>query len=806
MKFRGLQVERVLSLRLYNSLLVTILRAFALSFGLIGLVVLTLSLFIQFSGIILALAVIAVALGLLIGSFHLYVSYIEEHPQYLIEPKKDGINPIDLCDLALVSVLLNWRRRPTWRTLLRELAASPQFMIILARLGVTSDIINAAIPDSDNLELVQQSLTDLAREQKPISIYSFFRVIYPDGPFPQLLNQLSVSDADFLLLLEYYQNLAENQIALRERQLTSNAVRTGGFAKEWAVSYTNLLDQFSFELTSDVSRRVTFMPIFSRQKVVGEMLTTLNKSAANHILMVGEPGVGKKEIFYHLAADILTYQTKTDLDGYQVRLLEVEKLLSAAGNNSELLSLVSHLFSDMLKAGNVILFIDHFETLINPSGEIGTANLATVLGDYLGDERLRIVATTYPDDYIKLIKTSPLLKDHFTRIDIEQPTGNDLVGVLLNNSPILERRDQVFFLYGALLEIAKLSSRYLRDSSSPARELAVAEGVVAVASSKGEKVIQSQDVRAVIEQKAKVPLQVDSTQRQTLLNLEAKLHTQIVGQNRAIKQISDALLRARAGLTEGDHPLGTFLFLGPTGVGKTETAKALASIYFGSPQRLVRLDMTEFADAGALEKLLGVDPVNQPGALTVALQENPSAVVLFDEVEKSSDQIKNVLLQVLDEGRLTTNYGKVLDLTNTIIIATSNGGSDFIKEQISHGATSAAFEHQLLDRLINDKVFLPEFLNRFDGVIVFSSLNGAEMKEVVELQLSILKQTVNKEKGVELEVAPAVINQLAEKGYDPVFGARALERVIKNDLETVIARELISQQPKPGSKLIVNSL
>jgi len=417
-----------------------------------------------------------------------------------------------------------------------------------------------------------------------------------------------------------------------------------------------------------------------------------------------------------------------------------------------------------------------------------------------------VIGTITPENQVTLVQSRSLIAGKFSIVEVPPPTGTALELIVLTNLSSIEARYQVFFPLTALAAVVDLASRYIKNSVSPKRELDLVEEVAAAVHARNAPLVTADDVVAVVEQKAKVPLQVDEREQQTLLNLEAELHKRVIGQDRAIKLVSDALLRARAGLSKGNKPIGSFLFLGPTGVGKTETAKALAEIYFGFSQKLIRLDMTEFADANGLAKLLGTDPIKQPGALTVAIQQNPSAVVLFDEIEKSADVVKNVLLQLLDEGRLTTNFGKVLDFTNTIVIATSNAGSDFIKSQVEKRVAAEVLEKQLLDQLITSRVYLPEFLNRFDGVVVYLPLTLGEIKQVVGLQLGLLSALVKQQKGVELEIAPTIIDELARRGYDPVFGARALQRVLKNDLETAIARELIAQKPAAGTKLVVSTL
>jgi ATP-dependent Clp protease ATP-binding subunit ClpA len=692
------------------------------------------------------------------------------------------------------------------------LAQEPELSSLLYRLDLVPEQLeqhfrSIPLPDDQLQPILMECQVAAQQAKKPIiSSLAFFRQLLTQAPLQQFLEAEKISVAEAQQLADYYHE--RNHIIRRSQEWWNVARhrRTGGIAKEWSVSYTTALDSFTVELTADINLRADLLPLYTRSTVVDEAVRQLNKAQGQNIVLVGPYGSGRKEIFYHLASKILNYQTKTELDGFQVRVLQTTHLLSSASTPAALQGLLEQLFSDVVRAKNVILFVDQIDLLLDPTGKLGSANISGLLDSYLTHREVRLIGSTTTEKFYELIKPNQTLLAQLTPIEVPLPSPAELQFIVLSQLSSIENRYRVFFLLTAVKQAVALAERYIKDQASPKRELDLLEEIAAEVHGLGRSIVEDVDVIKVVERKSKVPIQVNEAEQHTLLNLKAELHKRIIGQDRALEQISNALLRARAGLASGKKPVGSFLFLGPTGVGKTETAKALSAIYFGSEDAAVRLDLSEYAQADSLTKLLGTNAASDPGALTVAIQDHPSAVVLFDEIEKSHPQVRSLFLQLLDEGRLTTNYGKALDFTNSIIIATSNAGSDIIQQAIQAGNTPASIERGLLDSLISQKIFAPEFLNRFDGVIIFSSLTPAEVKQVVVLRLQELTARLREQKQLELELAPAVVTQLAEKGYDPVFGARALDRLIKTELETVIAREIIAQQPKPGSKLIVSSL
>jgi ATP-dependent Clp protease ATP-binding subunit ClpC len=351
------------------------------------------------------------------------------------------------------------------------------------------------------------------------------------------------------------------------------------------------------------------------------------------------------------------------------------------------------------------------------------------------------------------------------------------------------------------------ADRYLHQEPRPENAISLLEAVATAAANRAEYIVTPDTVNSVVTEISKVPVgSVGEDEKDKLLNLETILHGKVVGQNEAVNAVAQALRRARSGLSGGKRPLGSFLFLGPTGVGKTETAKALAGAYFGDEAAMLRFDMSEYQSAAALGQLIGSATEAQSGGsgqLTSQVRDKPFSLLLLDELEKAHPDVLNIFLQVLDDGHLTDGLGQKIDFTNTIIIATSNAGSEFIREQVAAGKTSEQFQAELLNQLQSQGIFRPEFVNRFDAVIAFHPLTTDELTQIVDLQLIDLNKRLAEE-GVTIALTPAAKAELAKRGYQPEFGARALRRVMQTALEDIVANRLLAGTIQRGQAVTLD--
>jgi len=362
-----------------------------------------------------------------------------------------------------------------------------------------------------------------------------------------------------------------------------------------------------------------------------------------------------------------------------------------------------------------------------------------------------------------------------------------------------ERKYKKFVSYPALREIITLAARYLPALPFPKKAAGILNEVMVYVSQTKDKIVLPEHVAKIVSEKTQIPVgEIEIKEKEVLLNLESLIHQRIINQDEAVNEVSAALRRARAEVTVRKGPMGCFLFLGPTGVGKTETSKALAEIYFGSEARMIRMDMSEFQNVGDIPRLIGSP--GEEGLLTTQVRENPFSLILLDEIEKAHPNILNLFLQVLDEGFLTDGLGRKVDFKNAIIIATSNAGYKIILEALREKAEWSGVKQKLLDYLFEKAIFRPEFINRFDAVIVFRPLSKENLLDIAELMFQKLKKNL-KEKDIEFIITKALKEKIVELGYSPVFGAREMRRVIQDKVENVLASALLSDELKRGDKV-----
>jgi ATP-dependent Clp protease ATP-binding subunit ClpC len=806
MKWQGLQAHRADQIRAFDGSLFGLIRALSYIALAAGITTVIAGIFISVSSALIAVAVVLLAPGIMFASLSLYFSYLKANPQHLLTNELKPISLLNSFDYESLLLIRPLVKDGKWGGFWDQAYRNNNIAEVFYRLKIdkkTATDLCGGSAATDDVSAVIERIVAYAGNRL-VTQYDVVAVLLEKDEYREFLKEEKLDPETVKNFLSFCANRHNFDIQQRSFWLHKNVTqKTGGFAKDWSVSYTTVLDRFAGEEDLRfLEARAHLFPLFSRESMVGEIIQDLNKMNGQNVALVGEPGTGKMEILHHVGYKIRSYQTKTELDGKSFRVLDVEDVLNAAGSIQKAKGLLEQIFSDIIRSEQVVLLIKNVEELLGENEN----NFTVLFNTFLQDSRIHMIVPINQETLTLSLKSNPDLLKNFSIVDVSHPANSDLPLIVFSHLARYERRYGVFFLCESIIEIVHLAEQYLKHEYPPQRELSLLEDVAAYAHGINKSIVTNEIVAQVAQKQTGIPIVNDAQSQQKVLGLQSELRSRIVGQDDALQHVSDALLRARAGLSASNRPIGSFLFLGPTGVGKTQTAKALAESYFGGSDKMIRLDMSEYSDSSALEKLLGADPSRNPGSLTVAIEEKPSSVVLLDELEKASEQIRNAFLQVVDEGRLTTNFGRVLDFTSTIIIATSNAGSDFIKAQIEAGRASKDFEKQLVDGLISSRIFSAEFLNRFDGVVIFSPLTKEQVGEVVKIQVEELKKRILKEKNITLEVADSVFEELAVRGYDPVFGARALQRVIKNDLETKIAKELFAHQLDSGATLSIDAL
>ena len=577
--------------------------------------------------------------------------------------------------------------------------------------------------------------------------------------------------------------------------------RTGGVARDWSFGYIPLLSQYGQNISEQLSARGALrVELEAHTQALDQLIATFSDAGRQNATLVGPAGVGKTTIVHAFADRLLDASSSlpSSLKFRQVVMLDASALIAAAPGRGELEQLVMCILNEAYSAKNVILCLDNAQLFFEEG--VGSVDLSNVLLPILEAGRLRIILTMDEQRYLQIGQRNPALINALNRISIASATERETLAILQDQLIVMEFQHHVTFMYQSLEEAYRLSERYVHDLAMPGRALKLLESA---ASHAEDGLVTAQSVQQAIEQTMDIKVGVANTddEREKLLNLEELIHKRMINQTRAVQVVSDALRRARAGVRNQNRPIGTFLFLGPTGVGKTELAKALADVYFGGEERIIRLDLNEYVRADDVARLIA-DGADDPGSLTARVMKQPFSVVLLDEIEKAHPQVLTTLLQLLDEGILRDMKNREVSFRDAIVIATSNAGADRIREYIERGYQLEQFEKQFVDELINTNQFRPEFLNRFDEIVTFRPLGKEELIQVVDLILASINKTLALQK-LTVVVEDDAKLLLVDAGYDPRLGARPMRRIVQRAVENTVAKQVLSGSALPGTTITI---
>lgn len=639
-------------------------------------------------------------------------------------------------------------------------------------------------------------------------------------------------------------------------------------------SETPTLDKLARDMTQ-MARDGKLDPVIGRDNELRRVEQILSRRTKNNPVLIGEPGVGKTAIAEELARRMASNEVPEDLAQKRLMMLDMGSLVAGTKYRGEFEDRLKKVIDEIQKDGHVILFIDELHTLIGAGGAEGAIDASNILKPALARGDLQTIGATTLDEYQKYIESDAALERRFATVQVEEPTENVALQILNGLRPKYEEHHHVKIDDDALKQAVKLSSRYITDRYLPDKAIDLideASSMVRIdAEEKGnhqpslttklaqlrqqkEAAIENQgfdqaanlrqeeltlkakvdeqqkkaeqqstrqklhttgeDVAKIVAEWTGVPLtQLKKSESERLVNLEKVLHNRVIGQNEAVSVVAKAIRRARSGLKDPQRPIGSFMFLGPTGVGKTELAKALAAAMFGSEDNMIRIDMSEYMEKYSTSRLIGVAPgyvgYDEGGQLTEKVRQHPYSVVLLDEAEKAHPDVFNLLLQVLDDGYLTDAKGRKVDFRNTIIIMTSNLGATQLQDEkeVGFGARDVSQDYQAMASAIRQQLklhFRPEFLNRVDETVIFHSLQKDELHQIVKLMVAQLRARVA-EQGINLKVTPAAIDVVATEGYDPAYGARPLRRALQDLIEDPLSTALLSGNVKTGDNVVVGA-
>lgn len=637
---------------------------------------------------------------------------------------------------------------------------------------------------------------------------------------------------------------------------------------------TPTLDGLARDLTK-LAREKRLDPVVGRDSEVRRVVQILSRRTKNNPVLVGEPGVGKTAIVEGLAQRIISGDVPEDMRGKRLMMLDMGALVAGTKYRGEFEDRLKKVIDEIYHDGQIILFIDELHTLIGAGGAEGAIDASNILKPALARGEFQTIGATTLDEYQKYIEKDSALERRFARVQVEEPTPEEAEEILKGLRPRYEDHHGVEITDEALHAAVSLSVRYINsrqlpdkaidlmdessakvrlDSTDEVSELTELEDEIQDLVIEKEKAIQNQDfesaarlrlrekqlsetleqakikaakqengyidqvtdedVAAVVSQWTGVPLQqLEKKESQRLLDLEKVLHKRVVGQEEAVKAISRAIRRARSGLKDPNRPIGSFMFLGPTGVGKTELAKALAEAMFGSEEALIRVDMSEYMEKYSTSRLIGSPPgyvgYEEGGQLTEKIRQKPYSVILLDEVEKAHPDVFNILLQVLDDGHLTDSKGRKVDFRNTILIMTSNIGATEIREEknVGFNVKDISKDHAMMEKRILEelkKAFRPEFLNRIDETVVFKSLDQEQIHEIVKIMSRAVLDRM-KEHEIKVKITSAAYDVIGKVGFDPEYGARPIRRALQKEIEDRLAEALLSGQIQLGDTVTIGA-
>ena len=695
------------------------------------------------------------------------------------------------------NILGKLSKNPTSEQIAKIVLESSGGKFIVARFGLGKTTIEslAQIPQNSPEQIFQTALQIQQKlETKTVSGSVLALAIIRNFPnFENLLAQFYIDFEDLERGVLWHDHIFSliNQSKI--------PIKTGGIARDWSFGYTPTLNRFGTNITSQVSNNILMSSNLEQHKdLVSKMVEQFSGNGKQNIALIGIDGVGKTTVVNSFAAKIANGSEKipSNLRYRQVISLDASSLIAAAPGRGEIENLLNYILNEAYAAKNIIICLDNAQLFFEDG--VGSVDVSNLLLPIIQAGALRMILTLDEQRFLQISAKNPALAQAMNRLQVKPANYDETLAVMQDKLLVFEHQNGVFYQFQALKEAFRLSERYIFDLEMPGRAVRLLEMSAGFADN---KIVTASSVGRAVEQtmNVKVATADINEEKETLLNLENLLHARMVGQEKAVSAVANALRRARTGVRNQNRPIGTFLFLGPTGVGKTELSKALSEIYFNGENNIVRLDLNEFVNLEDVSRLIA-DGARDSSSLTAQMMKKPFSVVLLDEIEKAHPNVLTALLQVLDEGILRDEKNREVSFRDAIIIATSNAGAERIQELISRGYDSSSAEEVIVNDLIASHEFRPEFLNRFDEIVVFEPLTKKNLLQIIDLMVAGVNKTLAGQK-ITVSVSPEAKLLLAEMGYDPKLGARPMRRVIQRVVENTIARKMLSGEAQAGANI-----
>lgn len=732
---------------------------------------------------------LSISLKLISIDAYFYSFYLKD-----LEPiLKENYNPSKRGSFLLSKTLINTNKGD----LIKSFLLSKTGKEISLRLGISKDDISNFI--KNRMAVLDENQINIDDNTENIFL-SYIEELYDKNKdFSDFLFKFSIIKEDLLSTAKWISD-REDLIKRNKRWWSKDTLsKNRPIGSDWSYGKIYKLEKYGNRIEEIYDITQSQIPK-SYEKQLDELESSLEKNEEANIIIVNDDSILKMDLVIALQKKIFAGNVLTRLKNKVMIVLDINALIGSSVNKVNFENELISILNEAVKAGDVILVIPDMPSFILSSRSIGS-DVISIIDPYLSNTSIQIIAMSDNVNFHQIMENNISMMERFEILKIEDERDDSITDLLLGRANLLEGNYGVFFTYKSIKSIKDASFRFFIGQIQSDKAIDLLEELPSYVIKKGRRVITQKDAEDLVSIKTGIPTgEVKEEEREKILNIENLLGQRIIGQDEAIFAISDAIKRSRSGVESNQKPIGSFLFLGPTGVGKTETTKALAEIFFGNKDDIVRLDMSEFSGADSIERLIGSFEINKIGVLTSKLKENPYSVLLLDEFEKSSKDVHDLFLQILDEGVFSDMLGKKVNVRNMIIIATSNAGSEDIWNIVKENKNLKDYKNQIIERIINNGIFRPELLNRFDDIILFNPLSRDILKKIVILMLQKLSERLLA-KSLKLEINDDIVEFLVEKGTDPKFGARVINRAIQDNIEKIIADKIIKGEIRKGETI-----
>lgn len=661
---------------------------------------------------------------------------------------------------------------------------------ILFRAGISEELYEE-FENNRTVELHADGF--IVERDKGVVLSTYARSVFKqDKKLRVFFAAHNINEEQFIRAAEWVTAIERKERRLQRWWSRDNLGRIPGLGKTWSYGPTYLLQRYGHELTEDHIWQTALMTHRDEDDEVEELEQILSRGRQTNTLLLTNEVLSARQRVAQLYHKIREGHALPPLEDRRVFMIDLETIVIASNEKALFEQNLKKTFNQAVTSGNIIIYLENVTASIHSLQAMGV-DLADMLSPYFESPEIQIVIGEQTQNFNKFLSHESRITQAFDVIQMRDVGNDGVIDLLQQRAVSHEEHSNVVFTIPAIEKIASLADRYFPTGVMPDKAFDLLEELIPYAFSNGITQVLSTDVEAFVTRKTNVPIgEPSEAEKQKLLSLEDFLHKRVVAQDAAVSAVSKALRRSRTGISNPNKPLGSFLFLGPTGVGKTETAKALAEVLFNDEHAMTRLDMSEFTSETAVEELIGYYDTGKPGRLEALVRERQYGVLLLDEFEKAEKGVHDLFLQILDEGHFTDATGQSVNMKNLIIIATSNAGADLIWKMEEEHKNVANEKKVLVDYIIEHNLFRPELLNRFDELVVFHVLQEEHVKEIAKMHLQNFAKRIEKEKNVTIEVTNELVERVVAKGYDPQFGGRQISRTIQEEVEQVLADTLLA--------------